>query len=630
MFLSYIKTAFRNLRKYKGYSFINIAGLAVGIACCILILLWVQDELSYDGFHDKADRLHRVVEEQTYAGGDTLKVAVTPAPLAPALKEEFPEIEAVCRYTQAPRFLVRYGENQFYESGLAMADPPFLTMFSFPLVKGDPAQVFRQINSMVLSESMVKKYFGDEDPIGKTLRLENMFDLIVTGVMEDVPENSHLQFDSVMPFKLLEFGGQRLDQWGNNSYYTYIELTENADPKAADQKIRSYISKHLPESTTTLHLQPIRRIHLHSDYVADFPGHGDIRTIFIFSLTAFLVLVIACINFVNLATARSGNRAREVGMRKVTGAHRGDLIRQFLGESVIYALLAFVLALGLTTLVLPAFGNLAGKTLTLGLGSGVGLYPALIALALLTGLGAGLYPALYLSRFNPVRVLKGSGFSGPSGKNFRRVLVVFQFALSIGLIIVSLIIQGQLNYIRSKPLGFQKENVVFMRFGVQTARFYEAFKTATLSDPSVLGMTSASEVPTQIVSSSSGMSWQGKDPNDDILFNTLTVTHDFFETLGMKMAEGRPFSREFPTDLEKSYIVNETAARLLGSESPVGKPFTMWSVPGNVVGVVRDFHFSSLNAKVSPLVIRLRPVEPYTYLLVRLGAENTSAALERL
>ena len=630
MIFSYIRTAFRNLRKYKGYSFINIAGLAVGIACCILIILWVRDELSYDGFHGKADRLYRIVESQTYTGGDVMNVAVTPAPLAPAIEQEFPEIEAACRFTVAPRFLVRYGDNVFYESGLAMADPPFWTMFSFPLVQGDPEQVFRVLNSFVVSESMAEKYFGDEDPIGKTVRLENMFDLIVTGVMADVPKNSHIRFDFVMPFKLLEFGGQRLDQWGNNSYTTYIELKENTDRTVADEKFRHYLKKYLPESTTTLHLQPIRRIHLHSDYVADFPGQGDIRYITIFSLTALLVLIIACINFMNLATARSGNRAREVGMRKVTGALRTNLIYQFLGESVVYALLAFVLAMGLTALVLPAFGNLAGKTLSLGLGTGAGLYPALIALAILTGLGAGLYPALYLSRFDPVRVLKGSSFAGTSGKNFRRILVVFQFTLSIGLIIISLIVQGQLSYIHNKPLGFVKDNVVYSRFGVQTAQYYEAFKTSTLSDPDVLGVTTATELPTYMQSSTTGVTWQGKNPDDSILFHTLTVTHDYFKTMGMSMADGRPFSKEYPTDLEKSYIINETAARLIGEDSPVGKPFTLWEVSGNVIGVVKDFHFSSLTNKVAPLVIRMRPVEPYTYLLVRLREGNTSPAIERL
>ncbi len=630
MFLSYIKTAFRNLRKYKGYSIINITGLAIGIACCILILMWVRDEMSYDGFHVKSDRLFRAVQEQTYRGGELFPVAVTAAPLGPALKDEIPEIADTCRFTNAPRFLVRYGDKRFYESGLGMADPSFFTMFSFPLVNGDPETVFKQLNALVISESMAEKYFGDEDPIGKVIRLENRFDLVVAGVMRDVPVNSHLQFDFVMPFKLLEFGGQRLDQWGNNSYYTYVELSEAADPIAADRKIRDFITKHLPESTATLHLQPLQRIHLHSDYVADMPGHGDIRYIYIFSLVALFVLIIACINFVNLATARSGNRAREVGMRKVTGARRSDILWQFLGESVFYALIAFVLALGFVALLLPAFNNLSAKSMMLSVSGSWAFFLGLIGMAVLAGLSAGIYPAIFLSGFSPVRVLRASTTAGPKGRTFRRVLVVVQFALSIGLIIASVVVKSQLDFIRNKELGFDREQVVFMRFGVQTAGFYEAFKLEALTDPAVLGVTSADQLPTYILNSTSDVTWQAKDPNDEILIHNTTVTHDYFATMKMEIIDGRAFSREFITDEKQSYILNEAAARIMGEESPVGKSLNVWDDPGTVIGVVEDFHFKSINTRIEPLFIRLRPPQPYTYLLVRLGDVDLPGALKHL
>jgi predicted permease len=630
MFYSYIKTAFRNLRKYKGYSFINITGLAIGIACCILILMWVRDEMSYDSFHVKSERLFRAVEEQTYRGGEIFPVAVTPAPLGPALKEEIPEIADTCRFTNAPRFLVRYENKRFYESGLGMADPSFFTMFSFRLIKGDPETVFNQLNSLVISETVAEKYFGQEDPVGKVFRLENRFDLVVTGIMENIPENSHLRFDFVMPFKLLEFGGQRLDQWGNNSYYTYVELSEAADPTAADQKIRDFIKRHLPESTTTLHLQPLKRIHLHSDYVADVPGHGDIRYIYIFSLVAFFVLIIACINFVNLATARSGNRAREVGMRKVIGARRANILWQFLGESVFYALIAFALALGFVALLLPAFNNLSAKSMSLSLNGSWGFFLGLIGMAILAGLSAGVYPALFLSGFDPARVLKASTTVGPRGRTFRRVLVVVQFALSIGLIIASVVVKNQLDFVRNKDLGFDREQVVFMRFGVQTAGFYEAFKLEALTDPAVLGVTSADQLPTYILNSTSSVSWQGKDPNDDILIHNTTVTHDYFATMKMKITAGRAFSREFTTDEKQAYILNEAAAELLGEDPVVGKSLTMWENTGNIIGVVKDFHFKSVNTRIEPLVIRLRPPQPYTFLLVRLSDKDLSGTLERL
>lgn len=630
MLFSYIKTAFRNFRKYKGYSFINIVGLAVGIACCILILLWVYDELSFDRFHAKVDRLYRVVEEQTYTGGNIMKVAVTPAPLAPALIEEFPEITASFRYTTAPRFLVKYEDHRFYESGLGMADPSIWTMFSFNLIKGDPETVFDLMNSIVLSESMAEKYFGSEDPIGKVLRMENQFDLIVKGIMADLPSSSHLRFDFVMPFVLLAMGGQSLDQWGNNSYYTYVELTEGADPEVVNEKIRDFIGKHNTGSNTTLHLQNLRKIHLDPDYVADIAGHGNISYIIIFSLTAFLVLVIACINFMNLATARSSNRAREVGMRKVTGAYRTDILLQFLSESVLYALAAFVLAVGMVIMLLPSFSKLSGKSLALNFSGGGLLYLSLIGIVMLTGLGAGLYPALFLSGFNPVHVLRASSFTGPKGRLFRRILVVFQFALSIGLIIISLIVQAQLNFIRSKPIGFNRNNVIYMRFGVQTANFYEAFKRSVQNEPSILGVTSAGQLPTQMQNSTSSVSWPEKNPDDNILFHTATVTHDYFETMQMEIAEGRFFSREFTSDEEQSYILNQAAARVLGIESPVDKPFSLWGEAGIVIGVVKDFHFDSLSNPVEPLVIRLRPVEPYTFLFIRINGENIPETLQRI
>ena len=630
MLFNYIKTAYRNFRKYKGYSFINIVGLAVGIACCILILLWVFDELSFDRFHTKSDRLYRIVEEQTYTGDVISKVAVTPAPLAPALIEEFPEITAAFRYTLAPRFLVRYEDHRFYESGLAMADPSIWTMFSFHLNKGDPETVFTPINSIVLSESMAEKYFGSEDPIGKVLRLENQFDLIVKGVMADLPTNSHLQFDFVMPFVLLEFGGQRLDQWGSNSYYTYIELTEAADPEVVNDKIRDFIGKHNPESNITLHLQNLRNIHLDPDYVADIAGHGDIRYIIIFSLTAFLVLVIACINFMNLATARSGNRAREVGMRKVSGAYRTDILRQFLSESVLYALVAFVLALGMVISLLPSFSKLSGKSLALNFSGGGLLYLSLSGIVILAGLGAGLYPAMFLSGFNPAHVLRASSFTGPKGRLFRRILVVFQFALSIGLIIISLVVQGQLNFIRSKPMGYNRNNIIYMRFGVQTANFYDAFKRSVQNESSILGVTSASQLPTLMQNSTTSVSWPDKNPNDNVLFHTETVTHDYFETLQMDMAEGRAFSREFPSDEEQAYILNQAASRALGIESPIDKPFSVYGNDGIVIGIVKDFHFKSLSTPVEPLVIRLRPVEPYTFLIIRISGGNIQETLQRI
>jgi putative ABC transport system permease protein len=397
-----------------------------------------------------------------------------------------------------------------------------------------------------------------------------------------------------------------------------------------NEKIRDFIEKHNPESNTTLQLQNLRDIHLAPDYVADNAGHGDIRYIVIFSLTAFLVLVIACINFMNLATARSGNRAREVGMRKVAGANRTDILRQFLSESVLYALAAFVLAVGMVILLLPSFSRLSGKSLALNFSGGGLLYLSLGGIVVLAGFGAGLYPALFLSGFNPAHVLRTSSFTGPKGRLFRRILVVFQFALSIGLMIVGLTVQGQLNFIRSKPMGFNRNNVIFMRFGVQTANFYKTFKRSVQNEPRILGVTSANQLPTHMLNSTTSVSWPEKNPNDNVLFHTETVTFDYIETMQMEMAEGRSFSREFPSDEEQAYILNQAAARVLGSDSPLDKPFSLWGESGIVIGVVKDFHFKSLSTPVEPLVIRLRPVEPYTFLLIRIKEGDIPGTLQRI
>jgi ABC-type antimicrobial peptide transport system permease subunit len=618
------------MKKFKGYTFINIAGLAIGIACCILILLWVRDELSFDGFHEKADRLYRVVEQQYYAGGELFPVAVTPAPLAPALKDEVPEIANAMRIERSPRLLIRYGDRMFNESDIALADPSLFAMFSFRLLKGDPDTALKKMNSIILTEAMAEKYFGDEDPLNKDLKIGNMYDLTVTGVVENVPPNSHLQFNFIIPFEILKMAGDSLNQWGNNSYFTYVELAENANASAAQEKITGFLKKHMPETRTTLHLQPLKRIHLYSDFTADVPGHGDIKYVYIFSLVALFVLLIACINFMNLTTARSGNRAREVGMRKVTGAHKADIVKQFLGESMIFAFIAFLLALGIVLLLLPAFNNLSGKQLSLFTGESFDLLAALIGVAILTGLFSGSYPVLYLSSFQPVTVLKGALKSGPRSATFRRMLVVIQFSLSIFLIIATSVIHSQLEYIRNKKLGYEKEHVIYQRIGMNDVRYYEPYKREALTSPNILGVSWSHQLPAYIVNSTSSVNWPGKDPNESILMHNTAVDYDFIDTMNMEIVDGRDFSREFPTDEKEAFILNEQAAKLLGEDSAVGKPFTLWDIKGKVIGVVKNFHFKSLNTHVEPLVIRLVKPQPYSYMFIKVRGENVTESIKYL
>ncbi|MFC1726612.1 ABC transporter permease [candidate division KSB1 bacterium] len=628
MLRNYIKVAFRNIFRQKGYSLINITGLAVGIASCILILLWVQDELSYDRYHENADFLYRVVEEQHYSGGKVFPVAVTPAPLAPALKEEFPEIINSMRYSRAPNLLVRYNDRIFYEPRVGMADPAIFEMFSFEFIKGDPKTALNSLYSVVITEDMVEKYFGSEDPIGKSFKIENRYDLLVTGVIKNVPGNSHLRYDMLVPFLILEATGRRMDRWGNNSYFTYCQLAENAKMEDVNEKIGGLIKKNMPQSVTTLYLQPLTKIHLHSDFAADIGGHGEIKYVYIFSLIAVFVLVIACINFMNLATARSGKRAREVGMRKVAGATRFDIIKQFLGESITLTLISLIVALGIVFLLLPSFNTLSGKEISMNILGSSNIFAGLLAITLFTGLIAGSYPAFFLSSFRPVRIVRGALKSGTKSINMRRVLVVLQFSLSIFLIIGTVIIHNQLNFIKNKEIGFDRERVVYMRFASQSSNYYENFKTELSRNSNIIGVSAANQLPTYIMNSTSGYGWEGKNPDDVILIHNTAVNYDYFKTLKMEFIEGRAFSKEFPTDENEGYIVNEEMTKLLGEGSAVGKILQRGDGPGKVIGVVKNFHFKSMSTQIEPMAIHFLKPGDFDLALIRIAGTDISENLK--
>ncbi|MGB2763542.1 MAG: ABC transporter permease, partial [Candidatus Aminicenantaceae bacterium] len=389
MFKNYIKIAFRNIRKHKGYSFINIAGLAIGLACCLLILVWVLDELSYDKFHENSPYLYRVEENQDYSGR-IYHVTVTPYPLAPALKADIPEIIDATRYVGLGSQLLRHGEKVFFESGIKAVDPSFFRMFTFPLVKGDSSTALEDPFSLIISEDMAEKYFGEEDPIGKVFSINNRYDFKVTGVIKNVPNNSYLQFDMVIPYELLKRVGAVNDSMGSNSILTVVQLQKGASVQQVNDKIRGFIKKHVPDTVTELELALYSRIHLHQ-YFGYGRDMGQIKYVYIFSVIALFVLLIACINFMNLSTARSANRAREVGVRKVVGALKGHIIRQFYGESVIYAFIALVFAIIMVVLLMPAFNNLSGKELSLGILGNWQILAGFFGITLFTGLVAGSY-----------------------------------------------------------------------------------------------------------------------------------------------------------------------------------------------------------------------------------------------
>ena len=627
MLKNYLKIALRNIRKHPGYSVINIAGLAIGLACCLFILIWVLDELSYDKFHENAPYLYRVEENQYYSGR-VYHVTVTPYPLAPALKADFPEIIEATQYVGVGGQLIRYGEKAFFETGIRAVAPAFFRMFTFPFVKGDSVTALDDPFSLVISEDIAEKYFGEEDPIGKAFSINNRYDMKVTGVMKNVPDNSYLQFDMVLPYALLEKVGAVSNSMGSNSIATFVQLQKGASLQQVNDKIRGFIKKHVPDSVTELELALYSRIHLHQ-YFGYGRDMGQIKYVYMFSVIALFVLLIACINFMNLSTARSANRAKEVGVRKVAGALKSHIIRQFYGESVIYAFIALAFAVIIVVLLMSPFNNLSGKELSLGiLGSGM-ILAGFIGVTLFTGLVAGSYPALFLSSFQPVKVIKGSLKSGAGSSLFRRILVVIQFALSIFLIIGTVVVYNQLQYMKNRDVGFDREHLVYIPMRGQTGRFYTALKDALVRDSRILGVTGSSHLPSHIGSNSGGADWDGKDPDQVVLIGMSSVDYDYLETTRIELTEGRSFSKEYGTDQTEAFVVNEEVAQLMGKESVVGERFSFAGRDGRIIGVMKNFHYESFRNKIEPLAIYMRPAaEGFYYTLIRIPPENISASLD--
>lgn len=625
MFKNYLKIALRNIKRHKGYSFINIAGLAIGMACCVFIMIWVLDELSYDRFHENAPDLYRVEENQYYSAG-VYHVTVTPYPLAPALKADIPEIIDSTRYVWSGSLLIRYGEKSFFEDNIGFVDPSFFFMFTFPFIKGDRNTALKDPNSIVITAEMAEKYFAEEDPIGKVLSLNNKYDFMVTGVTKNVPHNSYLQFNMIIPYEFLKKLGVTNESMESNSILTFVQLQKYTPAQQANDKIRGFIKKHVPTSKTELELAPYTRIHLHTHF-----GYGKemgpVKYVYIFSVIALFVLLIACINFMNLSTARSANRAKEVGMRKVVGAIKRHIIRQFYGESIIYAFIALVFAVVMVVLLLPAFNNLSGKELALADSFNLSILFGLIGITLFTGLVAGSYPALFLSSFQPVKVLKGSLQSGAARSLFRRILVVIQFALSVFLIIGTAIVYNQLNYMKNREIGYDKEHLVYLIMRGETRKSYSSLKNELLKDPRILGVTASTHRPSNIGSNSGGANWDGKDPEQEVLIGFSGVDFDYINTLIIELKEGRAFSKEFATDKTEAFIVNEEVAKVIGKESVVGENFSFIGRQGKIIGVMKNFHYQSIRDKIEPLAIYIGPPENFYFTIIRIPSENISASL---
>ncbi len=629
MLKNYLKIALRNMKRHKGHSLINMAGLAVGITCCLLILLWVQDEISTDSFHENAADIYRVLQDINFSDHSTTW-AIGQGPLGPSLEKDFPEIKHAVRITWR-RMQLRSGDDRFDET-VGLADGTLFDVFTFPLITGDPSTALTDPRSIVLSEEMALKYFPDEDPLGKVIHADDRFDFRVTGVMKDVPKNSHLQFDFLVPFIFGRELGYSVDRWNNSQFRTYVQLQAGATGDEVIAKISGYLfDKPTIEKDARLTLQPLKRIYLHSDFAFDM-ALGDIRYVRIFSLVAFFILLIACINFMNLSTARSVNRAREIGMRKVSGAIRGDIIKQFYGESLLLTGISFIMALVLTFLLLPPFNNLAAKELSLAVLGDFRVLLILAAVAGLTGLVAGSYPALLLSSFQPVRVLKSSLSAGAKGAGFRKILVVVQFSLSVLLIISTIFVSRQLRFMRNFKLGYDKEHLVTFAMRGDMREKFDSVKTELLRIPDISGVTASSNIPTYgYMFSNSLWKWEGQGPEEEILMRALTVDDDYFEVFGMELLQGRAFDREPEPEKNPVFIINEEAARVMRMKEPVGQWLEGSGMPrGMIVGLVKDYHFTSLRQKIDPLIL-IYHHESANLLTARLSGRNiprTIASME--
>jgi len=616
MFQNYLKIAVRNIKKHKAFSFINIAGLALGMACCILILLWVQDELSFDKFHKNAKNLYRLTTSDGEGTGSS-----SPWALANTLKKDFPEFSKGTRFITRT-YNIKYKEKKFYETA-AMVDEDFLAMFTFPFIKGNPKTALANINSVLLTEETAFKFFGNEDPLGKTITLSNSIDFTVTGLLENVPSNSHMQFDLLVRPELI-VGENRMNGWSFDGP-SYVLLKEGVNVKEVENKIAGTIKKYDKRFNLNLTsgLQPFNDIYLYA-----LNGTHPIVYIYIFSAIAFIVLLIACINFMNLTTAKSSQRAKEIGMRKVIGAQRGDIIKQFFGESILLAFLALVIAVVSVYLFLPVFNEIAEKELSLNFINNSEIVTGLFLIALFTGVISGTYPALYLSSFRPVQVLKNTVLKGSGRHTFRKVLIIFQFSAAVILIISTSVILKQMHYIRTKDMGFKRDHILRVTLDETLIQKYETVKKELLSEKDIFQVSAANNIPLSI-NSFNPFWWEGRPLEDYQTMNFVCVDFDYFEMFGMKMKYGRTFSKEFQSD-SANYIINEAALKLTKFENPIGKKFAMWKTEGEIIGVVQDFNSNSLHEEIGPIAFMIYENSYKNNLFVKVNSQNIPAAIEHL
>jgi len=615
MLRNYFKVGLRNIIRHKGYSFINIAGLSLGIACCLLIFLWVQDELSYDRFHENANRLYAA----TFSNGST----VTPSALSEFLKNEYPEITHTSRWRSLGSNLIKYGDTEINEDHGIMVDPDFYEMFTISFLKGGPETAHNNPRTIMISEELAQKYFGTVDPIDKTMLFSAQAELKVAGVFKNYPTNSHIRCSYILPLELENIQ----PTWSFNNIRTYVMLTPNTTVEIVDKKITGVVEKHRPQDKRALSLQPITRLHLNPFNHSNSP----ITLVYLFSAMALFILLIACINFINLTTAKASNRAKEVGIRKTVGAYKVHLIRQFFGESFLLTLIASLVGLVLVLLFLPLFNNLTGKSFAWEILGHQSILLSILGVIVLTAVLAGTYPALFLSRFQPVKVLKGKHSTGMKGLLLRKGLVVLQFSLSIFLILGTLLIFRQVHFLRERDVGFDRDNIVYFSIGNRFRQNVDAIKTELLSNPYILNVSLTNVAPYRWNTNAGfgDVHWEGKT-NQQVKMVMTSVDFDYLETFKLKMAQGRFFSKEYSTDTSEAYVVNQAAVKAMEMSDPLGKELKVWDLKKLIIGVVEDFHFESLHSPIIPMAMRIDP-SVHNHACVRVATRNlpeTMAFLE--
>ncbi len=635
MLKNYFRIAYRNLVKYKVYSFVNIIGFSIALVPVVLTILYVLNEFSYDKYNKNYDRIYRVVQEyKSY--GKTIKSGIMPNPLAAAMRAELPEVKYAARMRAWKEF-ISYKNHKYLENNILYADPDIFKIFTISLIKGNPLTALNDKYSILFSESMAHKYFGNENPIGKTIKLSNVYYMTVTGVFKDVPVNSHFHANFIIPASLLggftpSIGGvKKPNSWGFSMFFTYFLLNKNANPEELLKKFPAFLNQYSKNdffNSSKIYFQPLRDIHLHSHLQTEFENNGDIKTIYLYMTVALIILMIACINYVNLATARSSRRIKEIGIRKIIGARKKQLIKQLLTETLFVTLTSLVITIMLVEITLPYFNSFVERQIQFNILQNTNLFILIIIFTIVISLAAGLYPAIIISSTKPVSYF--SGVVRNRSSHFRSILVITQFLLSTVLIFCAIVVREQLNYISKKNLGYNKNNIVVINLHEMTNNNIDALKNEIKSYPDILNISSSAGLP-NLPEGRGGIDYPGKPEDLHFEIAHSIVDYNYFDLYGLKIVEGRKFLRKFPSDENDAVIINETAVNELGWKNPIGRQIKYTSPQGSslkkIIGVVKDFNTGSLYNQIMPYYFVMDPEQRDFQISVKIKPENISRTI---